>query len=879
MRILFIAFFIQFYIFPEHAFPQLSSNEQQVLADNFERTFLEKELTTTCYVQPSKDIYETSEDLWFKAYLLHAQDFSPSATDTTLYVQLIPVDSVTPVAEEKFVLLGGFSSGHLYLADSLREGDYYLRAFTNTSFKNGKDDFRSLRRISIKKYIIPQIRIEGKFDHDSYREGQQITFNLKLTRTGGGAIPGVKAIVTLENGPVMVERKEVTADPVGNVVVSFADGTSPIGSRITVEALDQGEGRSAIRTFDVPYHPDQLDFHLLPEGGHLITGVNNTVAFKATDHRGMPVEVSGKLLENDRPIQKFNTTHDGMGSMRFLALEGHSYSVELDTPYTDSLYKLGSAHQGIALHYGGTGEKGAMLKVYSSPGSQPQTVYVRGQVRGKVFGLARIPLKDSIMLELPISDAPQGIAEVALLDSAFRPLAERLIYLNPRKQLYVSAELLGSENLGLRQKATVKIKVTDEEQRPVVAHLGISIFDSLYRNPREPKNILTHYYLDNQLKGRVYKPDQYFDLGTPDRERSLDLLMMTNGWRKYKWNPENFDGDSGTAVVRNTIRGKLETKSKKNTQKESVVLQVFAPDNREYRRFIVIDSLDTFEVLPGDMASTNNGYLYVKAMVPEGKNVVIQIDNPFVAINAAMSNRRSSYPIEQKVSLEILPVPRSEIDRGRIMLKEVSITSKGTASFRDKYLGYLDSLTKADMVTDFIEVRPQDSANYRTSNTKFVMNNPLTKQEWRRKPVEGKRYYILYYKGQPIGSGEVDFAKGGFVFDGSREVTYHGPKFTEEELLKKHNMAMLKGYILPREFFSPNYSDDSLSAEPKEDDFRNTLYWKPNLVTDSNGEVVVQFFSSDISSGFVGRIEGVSANGLLGKGAFEFNVIRKNIAD
>jgi hypothetical protein len=41
------------------------------------------------YIQTSKDIYETGEDLWFKVYLLDAQYLVPSEMSKTLYLQLL----------------------------------------------------------------------------------------------------------------------------------------------------------------------------------------------------------------------------------------------------------------------------------------------------------------------------------------------------------------------------------------------------------------------------------------------------------------------------------------------------------------------------------------------------------------------------------------------------------------------------------------------------------------------------------------------------------------------------------------------------------------------------------------------------------------------
>jgi hypothetical protein len=45
------------------------------------------------------------------------------------------------------------------------------------------------------------------------------------------------------------------------------------------------------------------------------------------------------------------------------------------------------------------------------------------------------------------------------------------------------------------------------------------------------------------------------------------------------------------------------------------------------------------------------------------------------------------------------------------------------------------------------------------------------------------------------------------------------------------------------------------------------------VLTDRNGEAQLEFFCSDIYTGFVGIIEGVSGDGKLGSETFEFEVL------
>ena len=104
---------------------------------------------------------------------------------------------------------------------------------------------------------------------------------------------------------------------------------------------------------------------------------------------------------------------------------------------------------------------------------------------------------------------------------------------------------------------------------------------------------------------------------------------------------------------------------------------------------------------------------------------------------------------------------------------------------------------------------------------------------------------------------------------GYKSVVYHFPKITEEELLIINNLTRVKAYYANREFYNPNYDQETEEVIP---DFRNTLLWEPSVITDEKGEATLSFFCSDINTDFVGRIEGVNGEGLLGTGYFKFTV-------
>ena len=71
----------------------------------------------------------------------------------------------------------------------------------------------------------------------------------------------------------------------------------------------------------------------------------------------------------------------------------------------------------------------------------------------------------------------------------------------------------------------------------------------------------------------------------------------------------------------------------------------------------------------------------------------------------------------------------------------------------------------------------------------------------------------------------------------------------------------LDGFVRPKAFYSPDYSDLSL---PENKDHRRTLYWNPSVQTDKKGNATVTFYNSDKYTTLNVNAETVTPEGKLG---------------
>ena len=420
--------------------PGQSYNPQQIELAERLQSLAKNAPPELAYIQTSKDIYETGEDLWFKVYILDNQYLIQSILSQTLYLQLINETTKKSVWNEKYEIQNGFANGQVYLDNALPEGDYLLAAYTPNSFFNDTTEFHAVRRIKVKTDISTQPSISTQ----------------------------------------------------RSIIIS------------------------------APHKQNPIQFSTFPEGGDLVSGIQSKLAFKAVNIDGEPVDVLGTLFEDNTPLLEFKSIHSGMGNFAFTPDYGKKYFIRLSEPATDSTFILPEIYPaGMCLQLVGRDKESLSFKVSQSSGLNQEDIYLRVQCRGEVYGMTMAKLNRELMIKFPLAGLPQGIAEVTLFNSNLVAVAERLVYINHDRKLNLSAEL-SKEIYPTRGKAILKITVKDEKGQPVEANLGVSVFDKQYQNPCDSNNILSHYYLSTQLKGRIYNPSFYFNSNSKGRDEALE---------------------------------------------------------------------------------------------------------------------------------------------------------------------------------------------------------------------------------------------------------------------------------------------------------------------------------------------------------------------
>ena len=79
-----------------------------------------------------------------------------------------------------------------------------------------------------------------------------------------------------------------------------------------------------------------------------------------------------------------------------------------------------------------------------------------------------------------------------------------------------------------------------------------------------------------------------------------------------------------------------------------------------------------------------------------------------------------------------------------------------------------------------------------------------------------------------------------------------------------------KGFYKAREFYAPQYGVNQPGNSLP--DQRTTIFWKPDVATDADGNATFNFFNSDGTGNYRVEVEGIDSKGNLGMQVYHYKV-------
>ena len=265
----------------------------------------------------------------------------------------------------------------------------------------------------------------------------------------------------------------------------------------------------------------EIQVKFYPEGGHIIEGMDCRIAFEVKDNDGQELGSSIGSLDNGLFIKP---THGGRGVFEYNAQKApkeatFEYMGKKHTFPLPAAQKAGVTIRGDKPINGNrefiVKAKGVTVAAYSVT------------CRGRLITFGRNPGE-----KIVLSNCPTGINDLTLYDEQARPLASRLFFVNNKDKEIQANVSMTSGGKTVNSKSELqpyeKIDITVNGQVP----MSVAVYDKSTQDVSyNDGNMLTDMLLTGELRGFVANVSQYFKEGA---EEKLDLLMMVQGWRRYK---------------------------------------------------------------------------------------------------------------------------------------------------------------------------------------------------------------------------------------------------------------------------------------------------------------------------------------------------------
>lgn len=361
---------------------------------------------------------------------------------------------------------------------------------------------------------------------------------------------------------------------------------------------------------------------LYPEGGKLVSGVENTLAIVSAR------KANGFLRDEDgNEIASFDASLDGFATIRFKPEEGKRYFVKMAGK--DSLFAVPNPDRnGLALQVVSLGECSPLQMQISAPANSPfrkKELYLIATAYGKVTYSKVFTLDEAetTPVLVPYRSLHDGLNQLYLMSSSGEVITERLWFMSP---MYSQVEIKTKETELLHPRDTVEIEVAllDFFGNPIKGEFSVSItnqklFDADETSETSLRNSL---YLFNDLPGLH---PQYETSGLSEEiwMKDVNKRLISQTWSRCRWD-EILNRDVANRKMipfkpSLSFKGKiLLTETGQPLQDSSLVS--FYQDNRKIVYSTYCNSRGEFELpLINDYSNNDRFYYKVEPVNPRAR--------------------------------------------------------------------------------------------------------------------------------------------------------------------------------------------------------------------------------------------------------------------
>ncbi len=634
----------------------------------------------------------------------------------------------------------------------------------------------------------------------------------------------------------------------------------------------------------------------LPEGGDLIEGIESKVAFKAISSDGRPSAIQGIVVDNNNEqAATLKTVHDGMGSFLLQPKTGEVYTAK----WKDATGETFQTALPAAKTSGATVQIklqkktcGFVIQRSENASDVFKKLYIAATMQQHLVYFAGVNLSDNYMTggSIPVIDLPSGTLQITLFDSNWMAIAERIVFIN-NDEYHFEPEA-GFSELGLdkRKSNTLVISVPDT----IIANLSVAVTDEGI-GIDSSDNIISRLLLTGDLKGTVYHPAYYFNDNSDSLKQQLDLVMLTNGWRRINWQDVvhnkmpiiKYTNDTDYLKLSGKVFGTSETDIKQgafvlmmlDNKKDSShkIQQALLNPGGSFQQpsIALFDTTKAYYKIVGNSNVSDASAITFNTSMSALKIGSIDTTANILFADTATENYRRRLAAEQErfFKLQQGTTLQDVIVKTRVKSPMQLLDEKYTSALfksDDAYQFNLinDPFSKsAPSIFTYLQGKVAGlnisiggsgdaSVSWRGGTPDFYLDeNPVDLSTLSTINMTDVAYVKVF---RPPFFGSVGGGSSGAIAIYTRK----GGDVAQPKG-KGLPYKILIGYTLQKDFYSPDYGTFD-NKNYNDEDLRTTLYWNPMILTNQeNHSIRIHFYNNDITKGFRLILEGISTDGRL----------------
>lgn len=627
---------------------------------------------------------------------------------------------------------------------------------------------------------------------------------------------------------------------------------------------------------------------IYPEGGTFVEGKSQLLAYQFLDEEGRGLPCQGELLDlTGRVLATLSSDSEGMGTFRLTPQPGVSYQLRLSAAHQPpQRFPLPQPRPcGYQIHLSGSPSAGwTLLGSSSTPDGHHPDAFVLVHQREHVEFAAMLSTdaQGNFRLNLPKDSLSAGVSELTVFDAQLMPVCGRLIYLAPPSSSRLPLKLTrGSATADPRSEVSLNLNV--QEAPGDTSWCTVSVYRAEVPGSLPIADIASYMWLESDLGHALLWPALP---GSSAMDSAwLEHVLLTRGYRSYR-NPAAFGKEAPLLRFTPELTGPV------------VRVRAQEPTGK------AVDHVPVYFSLPGrqfqfqEARTDSNGIARFYPRPFYGDHQLVLQPDPNLDSSVRLDLLDPFYEKPTQTLIPQLHVDSSwrsclsEAQRSMSTQKayeprwynRIELPKKDSLPFfgpPDKSY-HLDNYTRyttlEEVLREYVaEVNPRfkhglwhfymfDAAafamdQYVVANTVF-QNDPLVLLDG--VPIFNLNRLMRY---DPLNLSDLDLADrhyyyGSLSMDGIMSFrTYHGN--LKDYVLNSHALVLdYPGLELRRRF--PDIAHDRSASDIHLPDFRQLLYWNPELAIPASAPVRLRFFTGDLKGAFRIVVQGVDRNGRLG---------------